>query len=378
MTIAEKLTQIAENEQKVYDAGYAKGQAEGGGAYDEGFEAGKVAEYDAFWDAYQDNGISKQYHYAFAGYGWNDATFYPKYDIVMQSSCLGAFQYSKITDIAERLKECGIALDTSDCSNFQAMFAYATTKSLPTINTLKAGSLTSIFTDCKSLERIEKLVVKENQQYKSSFDKCYALKHILFEGEIGNNLDLQYSPLSKASIESIVEHLSDTATGKTLMLSQTAVNNAFDGATIEGYEYVDLTPVCSGADYTFSVSKVGGACNVAVNGGTSWEEGAGSSGGIIFHDGALPAGEYELSFDMTGGEGQRFALAVQTANDFFALDINHSCSITLMEGDSLMLNYDLMEKYNNATYSVTLKRKTIVNAWDALVATKPNWTITLA
>ena len=31
MTTAEKLQQIAENEQKVYNAGYEKGKAEGGG-----------------------------------------------------------------------------------------------------------------------------------------------------------------------------------------------------------------------------------------------------------------------------------------------------------------------------------------------------------
>lgn len=34
MTIAEKLQKIAENEQKVYDAGYEKGKAEGGGSSD--------------------------------------------------------------------------------------------------------------------------------------------------------------------------------------------------------------------------------------------------------------------------------------------------------------------------------------------------------
>ena len=43
MDIAEKLAQIAENQQKVYDAGYEKGKTEGGNSeesYNEGFEAG--------------------------------------------------------------------------------------------------------------------------------------------------------------------------------------------------------------------------------------------------------------------------------------------------------------------------------------------------
>ena len=43
MTIAEKLTLIAENQQKVYDAGYEKGKSEGGdtdAAYEQGYENG--------------------------------------------------------------------------------------------------------------------------------------------------------------------------------------------------------------------------------------------------------------------------------------------------------------------------------------------------
>ena len=51
MTTAEKLTQIAQNQQAVYDAGVAKGQ--GKGDYGEGYLAGKQAEYDRFWDTYQ-------------------------------------------------------------------------------------------------------------------------------------------------------------------------------------------------------------------------------------------------------------------------------------------------------------------------------------
>ena len=38
MSIAEKLAQIAENEQRVYDAGYEKGKAEGGGGVNITFE----------------------------------------------------------------------------------------------------------------------------------------------------------------------------------------------------------------------------------------------------------------------------------------------------------------------------------------------------
>ena len=48
MSIAEKLQTVADNQQKVYDAGFAAGQAAGGdtdAAYNEGYDAGKQAEY---------------------------------------------------------------------------------------------------------------------------------------------------------------------------------------------------------------------------------------------------------------------------------------------------------------------------------------------
>ena len=62
MSIAEKLTTIAENEQKVY-------------------EAGKKSQYDEFWDTYQTNGQRTNYTYAFSGLGWTDNLYKPKYPI---------------------------------------------------------------------------------------------------------------------------------------------------------------------------------------------------------------------------------------------------------------------------------------------------------
>ena len=46
MSIADKLTTIAENEQKVFDAG-------------------KQAEYDEFWDSFQSKGTRKDCQYLF-------------------------------------------------------------------------------------------------------------------------------------------------------------------------------------------------------------------------------------------------------------------------------------------------------------------------
>ena len=96
MSIAEKLQTIAENEQKVY-------------------ESGKQAEYDRFWDTYQNNGTKESYYYTFVD--WKKANFKPKYDIV-PTKCQGTFQYlfdgdGEPVDFVELLDELGITIDFS-------------------------------------------------------------------------------------------------------------------------------------------------------------------------------------------------------------------------------------------------------------------------
>ena len=72
MSIAEKLQTIAENEPKVY-------------------EAGKKAEYNRFWNAFQQNGNKRNYRNAF--YAWIDETYNPKYPIVITSQAQDVFYY---------------------------------------------------------------------------------------------------------------------------------------------------------------------------------------------------------------------------------------------------------------------------------------------
>ena len=68
MSIAEKLTTIAENEQKVYDAGFEAGKSQGGDT-DEAFEQGRQAEKKAIWDAITNSNKRKTYNRAF--YEWD-------------------------------------------------------------------------------------------------------------------------------------------------------------------------------------------------------------------------------------------------------------------------------------------------------------------
>jgi hypothetical protein len=138
--------------------------------------------------------------------------------------------------LKQRLEECGVVLDTSKATVLSNAFAYcgAIIKELPTIDCTGLTASTQVFRDgYDGLSTIEKVIVNEN----TTFDRWFYytnIKNITFEGVIGQNLDISYkeqnskkSWLSADSIRNIIEHLSDTASGKTLTLSNTAVNNAF-------------------------------------------------------------------------------------------------------------------------------------------------------
>ena len=214
MTFEEKLIKVAENTSKVY-------------------ESGKQAEWSEFWDAFQDYGNRWHYIDGFAGYGWNDQTFKPKYDIKPDWAIVRMFSYSKITDLEARLIECGVTLDTSKNGNYVSMFEGSAVTVLPEIVFSKdATTVGSCFSNCKSLRTIRKITLEEGFDISfgagGSFNNCSALENVVFEGVITRNITIQWSTkLTKASITSIINALSTTATGQTATFSKTAVNNAF-------------------------------------------------------------------------------------------------------------------------------------------------------
>lgn len=215
MTIAEKLTTIAQNEQKVYEAG---------------IDVGKKSEYDAFWDALQKNGTASNYEYAFGSRVWTDKMFKPKYNITLAAgyTATDMFARSNITNVKQRLIEAGVVLDTSACTYFTRMFYNAKTTEIPTIDISNAKGTQTLFASA-SIVSIDKVIISETTKINvDMFSGATKLKDIVFDGVIGSNLDMsQCTNLSKASITSIMNALSTTATGKTLTLSQDAVEVAF-------------------------------------------------------------------------------------------------------------------------------------------------------
>lgn len=234
--IMKKLAQVNASEQKVYNAGYEKGKAEGG--YEQGVADGKQAEYDAFWDVYQNNGARDDYQYAFGNTYWRDATFKPKYNLVLAPGYSGTnmFWNSRITNIEERLKEMGVVLDTSKAGYLANMFYNAQTEAIPVLDIRNATNVNSLVRNCTA-KTVRKLIVSETVPFvASTFQDSKNLENIIFEGVIAQNgLNLQWSTkLSRSSIESVIFAL-DLTEGRpatTVTLSLVAVNKAFE--TIEG------------------------------------------------------------------------------------------------------------------------------------------------
>lgn len=192
------------------------------------YEAGKRAEYDAFWDAFQ---ASDRETYIRMFNEWKPSIFYPKYDIIPQGDCEKMFYNWKVAeasklDLRARLRECGVTLDLSHATRFANLFGYGAFTVLPTVdlsgfqNESEEYS-TGMFRCCRLLYRIEKLIVNPWVWYTNAFEQCYELQDLTVEGEIGNSIDLHWSMgLTRKSVVSVIEALSGSVKNKTLTLAK--------------------------------------------------------------------------------------------------------------------------------------------------------------
>ena len=196
--------------------------AQYGVSVNEGYDAGKEAEWSAFWDVFQENGNRTDYRYAFNGIGWTDDTFRPKHDI-KPTQCYYMFHLSRVTDLSALLTKCGVELDLSTLTGrCDQMFAYATkVTKIPKLDLQTAvysnGVMNSMFNSCSNLHTIENIHLAEDGSTtfgSGTFAACSALENITFSGKIGQNgLDIHWSPLTKDSIMSIINALQKKTSG---------------------------------------------------------------------------------------------------------------------------------------------------------------------
>jgi hypothetical protein len=185
----ELTANFSENEQRInaeFDSVIAVG-VDPEVVYNEGYEAGQKAEYDRFWDIFQDYGKRPYYTYAFA-YTWTDDIYNPKYPITSEAM-IYIMYLSSITDTK-------VDIISDDLS-------YA-------------------FNQAKKLKTIRKLIVKETTKYTSAFYGCTELENIAFEGVIGEAISFANSPLLSAeSVQNIIDHLGTVATATKITFNNT-------------------------------------------------------------------------------------------------------------------------------------------------------------
>ena len=226
MSIAEKLTTIAENEQKVFEAGYNEGKQEGYGegqldgyndGYDTGVIDGRQAEYDEFWDNYQENGNRTDHQSAFGNFCWNKDTFKPKYNIKPAGAYMMFRNFNNVStnepiDLVEHLAELGVTLDFSNMSTNTYLFERAKISRVGVVNFANGGALENPFLNCSALETIEGLVFSRygGQIWYNAFNGCSNLKNVnIITGKIGREANLSACPLTAQSAINFINALAD-------------------------------------------------------------------------------------------------------------------------------------------------------------------------
>ncbi len=197
--------------------------------YQKGFTDGKKEEYDLFWDNYQENGARTLYTRGFAGSGWNDLNFKPKYNIV-PTEATSMFTISAITDLDTLLKNSGAALNLSKANKTDYMFYLSMVTAVPSLNISNASSVSYMFNKAKKLHTIKCLKVARTQELGDEFfEGCTSLKYLRFDGLVGCNLNLKDCPLDYDSIYHIVFQLDTEIEGeRTVTFSKTVVDSLFE------------------------------------------------------------------------------------------------------------------------------------------------------
>lgn len=364
MTQAEKLQKIAENEERVYEAGIEVGKAEG-----------EKSEYDRFWDNYQDYGNPKDYSCAFSS-SWTEEIFKPKYDIIPTNAYMMFRGNQMNIDLVEHLKNLGITLDLSKATGTQYLFNTSSFTRIGVVDvsgSTNSSPLDSTFTNCKNLVTIDKIIPKVSfvgyNSFNSTFNNCISLVNITFGGTIETNgLNLQYSiNLSHDSIVSIINALSSETSGKSITLSKHSVERAFStdnvlqlmpntdtsGATVTGTIYIDKV-------------KKGTLCYMGqVEGGKRYCLSRNISGkpwrAFYYDSYPLNTGIYSIGGAYYGA-GESFIITTTPENAKY---------IVVRGGEDL--TDEEMENFQ-VTCGTT---GTESQEWLDLIATKQNWTISL-
>lgn len=221
MSIAEKLTQVAENVPKVY-------------------EAGRNDERSEFWDDFQKNGELTNYEDAFSRQGWTEKTFRPKYDIIPQGSADRLFyQNYDIVDMLGCLKHNNVKIDLSKATSIRYLNQFGKIEAFGIIDTTSVAIMDSpLLGENYSVKTIEKVIFRDDgsQTVRDAFWGNGGLVNVEIQGALGNSFTLSFSnKLSVLSMKSFINALVNYAgTDNEFVYTITLHKQAWDRLDTEG------------------------------------------------------------------------------------------------------------------------------------------------
>lgn len=196
------------------------------------YDSGKTKEWGDFWDSFQENGNKTNYARAFAGKGWTDDNWSPKYDIRPTGDAYGMFWTNPISDMGEILKRNDVVFDTSNVTHGQMMiFDMPNLVHLGEFDIGKMINCSDTFAVNYKLEKIDKVIFSPTTKCdtgNSMFRANGKLTSVGFEGTLAYSLNVKDPPFDKPTIISLINILSVDTTGLTVTLKKSAVNKAFE------------------------------------------------------------------------------------------------------------------------------------------------------
>ncbi len=198
------------------------------------FEAGRLAEYDAFWDSYQNYGNRTNYIYAFAGHGWRRLK--PKYPILFGK---------EYNDTNNTFVEFGrdatnenewINLDDFAKTDFSQATAAVGTFNSSCFNTVRVDFNNVLQgSSCFNYARIKNLYIRLSEKcttaYQMFTNMSYTENIIFTEDSVLNySFDFRQSTkLTHDSLMSIINALKDGVSGLTCSLGAANLAKLTDG-----------------------------------------------------------------------------------------------------------------------------------------------------
>lgn len=220
-----------------YNQGYAdceQNYSDVAARVEQAYEAGRRNA----WGFIQGYGERTAYDYGF--YRLDLTDFYPMFDI---KPTLATFLFRDSEqhtpepyDLVERLEECGVTIDLSNCTSVTYCFYKSAFTHLPVLDFRNAGDTTkNLGCGGEYTRKIDKIILTEDGQPLSDyFSYAYSLEEVEIEGSIaGGSLNIKNSPkLTLDSLKSILTALKDYS-GTTNEYSYTVTLRSENWAVLE-------------------------------------------------------------------------------------------------------------------------------------------------